>query len=186
VVGRPHDDDAELVRRAQRGDLDAYSEIVARHQETAFRAAYVIARNAADAQDAAQEAFVKAHAALGRFDARRPLRPWLLAIVANEARNRRRAAGRREHLAVRAAAQVSGEAAPSSEAVALRAAEAAALREQVAAMPERDRTLIYLRYFLGLDEEETAAALGVRRGTVKSRTSRALERLRAATEAPDG
>ena len=178
MVGRPQDDDATLVRRAKRGDLAAYEAIVARHQQTAFRAAHVVTRNAADAQDAVQEAFVKAYAALGRFDADRPLRPWLLAIVVNEARNRRRAEGRREHLATRAAAQVSGEAAPSPEAAAVRSAEASALRELVAGLPERDRTLIYLRYFLDLSEEETAAALGVRRGTVKSRTSRALARLR--------
>jgi RNA polymerase sigma-70 factor (ECF subfamily) len=186
VVGRPEDDDAELVRRAQRGDLGAFEAIVVRHQQTAFRAAHLVTRNAADAQDAAQEAFVKAHAAIGRFDAGRSLRPWLLAIVVNEARNRRRAEGRREHLAMRAAAHVSGEAAPSPETAALRSAEMAALRERVAALPERDRLLIYLRYFLDLSEEETAAALGVRRGTVKSRTSRALARLRAATEARDG
>jgi RNA polymerase sigma factor (sigma-70 family) len=205
VVGRPHDedddavvtrraqrgggsppDDSELVRRAQRGDLGAYEQIVVRHQQTAFRAAQVVTRNAADAQDAAQEAFVKAYAALGRFDAERPLRPWLLAIVVNQARNRRRSEGRREHLATRAAAQVSGEAAPSPEAVAVRSAEAAALRELVVGLPERDRTLIYLRYFLDLSEEETATALGVRPGTVKSRTSRALARLRTATEARDG
>ena len=186
MVGRPQEDDATLVRRAQRGDLAAYEAIVQRHQQTAFRAAHVVTRNAADAQDAAQEAFVKAYAALGRFDAERPLRPWLLTIVVNEARNRRRAEGRREHLANRAAAQVSGEAAPSPEAAAVLSAEATALRELVAGLPERDRTLIYMRYFLDLSEEETATALGIRRGTVKSRTSRALDRLRAATEERNG
>ena len=98
MVGRPQDD-AELVQRAQRGDVGAYEIIVARHQEPAFRAAYLVTRNAADAEDATQEAFMKAYAALGHFDAARPLRPWLLRIVVNEARNRRRAEGRREHLA---------------------------------------------------------------------------------------
>ena len=185
MVGRPHDDD-ELVRRAQRGDLGAYGQIVARHQELAFRAAYVVTRNAADAQDVAQDAFVKAHAALGSFDVTRPLRPWLLRIVVNEARNRRRAEGRREHLATRAAAQASVEAAPSPEAAALGALEAAELRAAIAGLGDDDRLLIFMRYFLDLGEEETAAALGVRRGTVKSRTSRALARLRARTERHDG
>lgn len=185
MVGRPQDD-AELVRRAQRGDVGAYEIIVARHQETAFRTAYLITRNAADAEDATQEAFVKAYAALGRFDVARALRPWLLRIVINEARNRRRAEGRREHLAARAAAQVSGEAAPSSETAALRSVETEVLRGAVTALPERDRMLIYLRYFLDLSEEETAVVLGVRRGTVKSRTARTLARLRARTEAGHG
>src|SRR2546429_1363533 len=61
----------------------------------------VITRNAADAEDATQDGLVKAWRALGRFRAGEPLRPWLLQIVANEARNRRRSAGRREHLALR-------------------------------------------------------------------------------------
>jgi len=76
----------------------------------------VLARNAADAEEAAQDAFVKAWRALPRFDRTRPFRPWLLAIVANEARNRRRAAGRREGLALRAVAHATGaEGAPSPE-----------------------------------------------------------------------
>ena len=70
----------------------------------AFRTAYVICGDAAEAEDAAQEGFMKARAALHRFRPGRPFRPWLLQIVANEARNRRRAAGRRLALAGRAAA----------------------------------------------------------------------------------
>ncbi|MGH2741424.1 MAG: sigma factor, partial [Thermoleophilaceae bacterium] len=97
----PHED--ELVARAKRGELDAYEEIVRRHQSIAFRTAWVITRSAADAEEAAQDAFVKAHAALGRFREDAPLRPWLLTIVANEARNRVKAAGRRERLVLRVA-----------------------------------------------------------------------------------
>ena len=113
MEGRPQDE-RELVLRAQRGDARAYEELVRPHQEIAFRVAYVITRNAADAEDAVQDALVKAWRALGRFRAGEPLRPWLLRIVANEARNRRRSAGRRERLALRAAA-APGEAAPSPE-----------------------------------------------------------------------
>jgi len=92
---------------AQAGDARAYEELVRAHQEIAFRVAYLITRNAADAQDAAQDGIVKAWRALGRFRAGEPLRPWLLQIVANEARNRVRSTGRREQLAIRAAAGVS-------------------------------------------------------------------------------
>ena len=91
--------------RAQRGDPRAYEELVRPHEEIAFRVAYVITRNAADAEDAVQDALVKAWRALGRFRAGEPLRPWLLRIAANEARNRRRSAGRRSALALRAAAE---------------------------------------------------------------------------------
>ena len=77
--------------------------------------AYVITRNRADAEDATQDALTKAWRAFGRFRAGEPVRPWLLRIVANEARNRRRSSGRRERLALRAAEATSGEAAPSPE-----------------------------------------------------------------------
>src|SRR5439155_1764502 len=78
---------------------------------------YLIAGNDADAQEAAQDAFIKAYRALGRFRQGFPFRPWLLRIVANEARNRRRSAGRRQALALRAMADAApGDAAPSPEA----------------------------------------------------------------------
>ena len=95
----PHE--AQLVARAKRGELDAYEDIVRLHETIAFRTAWVITRSAADAEEAAQDAFVKAHAALARFRDGAPFRPWLLAIVANEARNRVRSAGRRARLAER-------------------------------------------------------------------------------------
>ena len=95
------------MERARRGDEDAYEELVRAHQGIAFRTAYLLAGNAADAEEAAQDGFVKAYRALGRFRAGSPFRPWLLQIVANEARNRRRSSGRRAALALRAAAEES-------------------------------------------------------------------------------
>ena len=178
VVSRPPTEE-ELVERAKRGDEDAYEELVRAHQGIAFRTAYLVAGNAADAEDAAQEGFVKAYRALGRFRAGSPFRPWLLQIVANEARNRRRSAGRRAALALRAAAEeTSGGAAPSPEGALLGAEERDRLLAALNALREEERLVISCRYLLELSEEETAAALGVRRGTVKSRTSRALARLR--------
>jgi RNA polymerase sigma-70 factor (ECF subfamily) len=136
VVGRPLVE-AELVGRAKRGDEAAYEELVKIHREVAFRTAYLIAGSAADAEEAAQDGFVKAYRALARFRDGLPFRPWLLQIVANEARNRRRAAGRREFLAVRAAAEsVSGGAAPSPETEVLAAAERAELVRAIAGLRE--------------------------------------------------
>ena len=149
------------------------------HQGIAFRTAYLITGSAADAEESAQDGFVKAYRALGRFRRGAPFRPWVLEIVANEARNRRRSAGRRTALALRAAGETpSGDAAPSPEGVLLAAEERKGLLEAVNRLRDDDRLVIGCRYFLELSEEETAAALGVRRGTVKSRLSRALERLR--------
>jgi len=179
VVGRPLTEH-ELVERARGGDGSAYATLVRDHEETAFRIAYVICGNAADAEEAAQEAFVKAYRALGRFRSGEPLRPWLLAIVANEARNRRRSAGRRAALVLRAAGEgrPSGEAAPSPEAALLAGERRSTLLAALGRLGERDRTVIACRYLLELTEAETASTLGVRPGTVKSRLSRALDRLR--------
>ena len=179
-MGRPLDE-SDLIGRAKRGDTHAYEELVYAHQGIAFRTAYVIAGNAADAEDAAQEGFVRAWRALGRFREGAPFRPWLLQIVANEARNRRRSAGRRAHLALRAATeQPSGDAAPSPEVAVMESEQRVAVLAALNGLTEDHRLVIACRYFLDLSEAETAAALGVRGGTVKSRTSRALERLREA------
>jgi RNA polymerase sigma-70 factor (ECF subfamily) len=186
VVGRPLEE-SELVERARRGDSAAYEEIVQTYQGIAFRVAYVIAGSAADAEEAAQDAFVKAYRALGRFRAGAPFRPWLLRIVANEARNRRRSAVRRESLALRTAAeQASGDAAPSPEAAVLVGERRETLLRALERLRNEDRDVISCRYLLELSEEETAETLGLRRGTVKSRTSRALARLRDQMEAENG
>jgi RNA polymerase sigma-70 factor (ECF subfamily) len=178
VEGRPPTE-TELVERATRGDVEAYEQIVRAHQGIAFRTAYLIAGNAADAEEATQDAFLKAYRALGRFRRGAPFRPWLLQIVANEARNRRRSAGRRQGLELRVAAESSpGDAAPSPEGALLDAERRSALLAAVETLREEERLVISCRYFLDLSEAETAAALGIRPGTVKSRVSRALERLR--------
>ncbi|HEX7299559.1 MAG TPA: sigma-70 family RNA polymerase sigma factor [Solirubrobacteraceae bacterium] len=153
------------------------------HQDIAFRVACLAGGSAAEAEEAAQEGFVKAWRALPRFRAGAPFRPWLLAIVANEARNRRRATGRRARLALRAAevAERGPDAGggPSPEAHVLAAARREVLLAALRDLDDRDRAVLTCRYLLELSEDETAAALGCRRGTVKSRTSRALARLRA-------
>jgi RNA polymerase sigma factor (sigma-70 family) len=187
VVGRPLPD-TELVARAKRGDAAAYEELVRRHQGIALRTAYLVAGNEADAQEAAQDAFLKVYRALGRFRRGAPFRPWLLRIVANEARNRRRSAGRRQSLVLRVVADAApGDAAPSPEAALVSAERREELMAALDRLGDDHRLVLSCRYFLELSEEETAATLGVRRGTVKSRLARALERLRAELgEAGDG
>jgi RNA polymerase sigma factor (sigma-70 family) len=183
VVGRPPDPEPLLVARARDGDADAFADLVRAHQQLAFRTAWLIAGSAAEAEDAAQEGFVKAWRALPRFREGAPFRPWLLAIVANEARNRRRSAGRREGLALRAAAVAATAAGPPSpEGAALAGEDRERLVAALDRLDDRDREVLVARFVLDLGEAETAAALGCRRGTVKSRTSRALARLRALLE----
>jgi len=191
VEGRPLED-AELVARAKQGDVRAFEALVERYRDVAFRTAYLIARGSADAEDATQEAFVKAYYALDRFRPDAPFRPWILRIVANEARNRARSARRRETLALRLAddggadarsdlvsGRPSGASAQAPEAAAISSERARMLLTALAELPERDRLVVSCRYLLELTEAETAAALDMRPGTVKSRLSRALDKLRS-------
>lgn len=182
VEGRPLEDteleDAALIGRARAGEVMAYEELVRRYQDVAVRTAHLLAPDG-DAEDAVQDAFVKAHAALPRFRDGAPFRPWLLRIVANEARNRRRSAGRRVGLALRAAEdRRPGDAAPSPESAVLADETRATLLAAVNALRAEDREIIAARFFLELSEAETSEVLGLPRGTAKSRLSRALGRLR--------
>ncbi len=153
-------EDSRLVELARQGDAGAFGQLVRTYQQVAFRVAYLIAGDAADAEEIAQDAFLKAYAALARFRPDAPFRPWLLQIVANEARNRRRSAGRRAHLALRAVEDqrmaASGDAARSPETAALAEEQRQTLLEAVNGLRDEDRQTI----------------------TFKSRLSRALGRLR--------
>ena len=175
-------EDSKLIELAKGGDVAAYEVLVRAHQRVAFRAAYLILRDPDEAQDALQEGFVRAYRALGRFRQGSPFGPWILTIVTNEAKNRRKAAGRRAGLVLRAAEEASrADASPSSPEAALVATERRAeLLGAIEGLPEDDRAVIGYRYFLDLSEAETAEILGCARGTVKSRLSRALGRLREA------
>jgi RNA polymerase sigma-70 factor (ECF subfamily) len=174
-----HIEDTELIARARAGDVAAYESIVRRYQDVAVRTAYLICPET-DADDAVQEAFLKAYDALPRFREGAPLRPWLLRIVANEARNRRRSAGRRQGLALRAADAAPHGTEPGPEQIVMAAEQRSELLAALNALRDDDREVLGARFLLDLSEAETSEALGIPRGTVKSRTSRALGRLRLA------
>jgi RNA polymerase sigma-70 factor (ECF subfamily) len=174
----PSADDADLAQRAVTGDADAFVELVRRHQAAAVRLARVLGPPD-DAEDAVQEAFMKAHRALDTFDPARPFGPWLLAIVANQARDRGRGARRRSALLQRAVALQPRGSAHSAEELALQRIGPERLVAALAALGRDERETILLRYVLDHSEEQTAAILGVARGTVKSRSARGLARLRA-------
>jgi RNA polymerase sigma-70 factor (ECF subfamily) len=181
-----HPDEPALIAAAKTGDQRAYGQLLERHHAVAFRAAYLVAGSAADAEDAIQDACMKAWLALPRFRADAPFRPWLVRIAINEARNRRRGAGRRATLQLRLEQEPAHRAAPglapSAEAEAMAADDRARLAAAVGRLREDDQLVIAARYFLGLSEAESAIALGLRPGTVKSRLSRALGRLHAQLE----
>jgi RNA polymerase sigma factor (sigma-70 family) len=131
-----------------------------------------------------QEAFVKAYRALPSFRTGSAFRPWLLRIVANETRNSHRAWRRRSSLELRLAVRPDEpDRATSPEQSAVAADTHATLLAAVTALPQRDRLVLTCRYFLDLSEAETAQVLAWPRGSVKSRLSRALDKLRRALPA---
>lgn len=176
MEGRPLDE-RELIASAKNGDTRAFEQLVRTHQGIALRVAYLVVRDPSEAEDVTQEAFVKAYRALDRFRAESPFRPWLLRIVRNEALNRLRSTKRRERLALEAI-PVSGDAVPSPEAEVVFGEERGRILALIEGLPERYRSVIVHRYLLDLSEGETSKILGLPPGTVKSRCSRALERLR--------
>jgi RNA polymerase sigma-70 factor (ECF subfamily) len=174
-------DEAELIRAALRGDEAAWEALVRIHQEPVFRYAYLIQGDRDEAEDTAQETFIRAYRALERFDTSRPLRPWLLSISANLARNRFRSLGRYVSALRRMVLDNPGHSA-SVENLSIEQIDAQWLWQALQKMDAADRQVIYLRFFLELSVEETALAMGTAEGTIKSRLHRALGRLRTIIE----
>jgi RNA polymerase sigma factor (sigma-70 family) len=177
-------EDANLIERARRGDVRAYEELVRKYQEVAFRSAYIITKDPAEAEEATQEAFVKAYYALHRFRGDASFRSWLLRIVVNESHNRIRAAKRRTNLRDRTAweQEVDGRLEKSPERELLTAERRLILLQALAELRVEDRIIVAHRYFLDMTEKEIAEMLDCPRGTVKSRLSRAIKKLRRRME----
>lgn len=165
-----------LIAAAQSGDTAAFGRLVELHQQRVFRTARAILGNDADAQDAAQEAFLRAFRHLGSFDPRRDLAAWLYKLTVNVCRDMvRRRPGK-------------GTVEIDTEALAARDPgpfEAAALQEQrdltrsaIARLPYKERAAITLRDMEGLTTAEVAAALGTTQATVRSQVSAARAKLR--------
>lgn len=171
--------DEDLVRRARDGDHTAWSILIQQHQEAIFRLAYLLLGDADEAEDVAQETFIRAFRMLERFDTTRPLRPWLLRISSNLAHNHHRGVSR--YLAALHRFYQSKLVESSGDEPEQRM-EARALWQAMRRLDEKDQQVIYLRYFLDLPVPEVAETLNIPSGTVKSRLSRALERLRTVIE----
>lgn len=173
----------DLIDQAKRGDPRAFEELVRPCLDVAFRTAYLITHDAEDARDAAQTALIKVHGAIGRFRRDEPFRPWLLAIVANEAKNlvRSRVRRRTEPWPNAGEPATAGDDDPLAEIVTRE--RSAWLVAHINRLDTNDRIAIYSRYALDLTELEMAAVLDCPRGTVKSRLHRAIGRLRARIDA---
>lgn len=171
----------DLILRARQGDGAAWEELVRQYQQPVFRLAYLFLEDSAEAEDVAQETFLRAFQALDRFDLSRPMLPWILSIGANLARNRRRSIwrffGAIQRLVRDEPRLVSGEVDGHEQRW-----QTQALWGAVQRLGQQDQEVIYLRFFLDMSVEETAQTMNVAQGTVKSRLNRALKRLREVIE----
>jgi RNA polymerase sigma-70 factor (ECF subfamily) len=169
-------DEPTLIRHAVDGDTAAWETLMRAHQQAVFRLAYLLVGDPDDAEDVAQDTFLRAWKHLKGFDATRPLRPWLLSIASNLSSNRRRSAGRYFAALTRA---FRAEPLPATiEERSTEQLDANELWKAVQKLNVHDQQIVYLRYFLDLPIAETSEVLQVAEGTVKSRLSRALEKLR--------
>ena len=163
-----------LVQAAQRGDPGAIEDLYRRHWRPAYRAAYLVTRDAHAAEDIAQEAFLQAIRVLDRFDRARPFAPWLHRIVTNRALDWARA-----HALRRPGPERGGASRP-------RGAQRSLRRPGRGDRPARrpiQRAVIVLRYLLEHTPGEIAEMLDLPRGTVNSRLRRALDELAGAVGA---
>lgn len=164
----------ELIRQAVAGSADARAELFRRHVTRAWRSALLVTGSHAHADDATQDGFIAAFAALDRFDDSRPFAPWVGRIVVNRAldiarRDARTASGTGDHPApVRA---------PDDP------ADRSLVRAALATLDADQRAVVALRFWLDLSGPEIAHALQIPLGTVRSRLARALEALRTTMEA---
>jgi RNA polymerase sigma-70 factor (ECF subfamily) len=178
------DAEAALVARAAAGDGEAYAELVRPHERVAYRVAVAITGWGADAQEAVQNAHVKAYRSLGRFRRGAAFRPWLLRIVVNEAHNVRRSERRHIRLAVRAAERREPVAMNADETVAARE-EAETVLSALEQLSDADRLVLGLRYFAQLPDGEAAELAGTSTGAYRVRVLRARNRLKELLEPLD-
>ncbi|HUT34236.1 MAG TPA: sigma-70 family RNA polymerase sigma factor [Planctomycetota bacterium] len=157
--------DADLVRQARAGGKQGFESLVRRYQGLVVARAYAVLHDRAEAEDAAQEAFLRAFRSLGQLRNPAAFAPWLLQTVVNVAR---RAASRRaRHAVARLGAEVADRREPHPEVL-----------DAVAALPEGYQQVIHLHYSQGCSCEEIARLLGLQVGSVTSRLTRARQMLR--------
>src|ERR687895_1535934 len=163
-------DERAWVRGAQAGSVSDLEALFELHWPKAYRAAYLVCRDAAAAEDIAQEAFLAAVRALDRFDRRRPFGPWLHRIVVNRAIDWGRARALRAEVELHETAAAEEPSLPSGNSHTVASA--------LASLSPEHRAVIVLRHLLGYTPGEIAELLELPRGTVNSRLRRGLDRMR--------
>ncbi len=165
-------DERELARRVRQGDREAYGELMRHHQQAVFNVAYRLIGDAREAEDAAQETFIRAYRFFERYDLDRPLGPWLKRIAVNVSLNRLEARKPDSVLDDETSSRSAGSA-PDPEAQVIARQQDARLRAELARLPPRYRAVIELRHFQDLSYQEMARELNRPVSDIKSDLFRA-------------
>jgi RNA polymerase sigma factor (sigma-70 family) len=174
---RAEEQDERLAERAAKGDRAAFEALVTRHRQAVYRLCWSATGNPADADDAAQETFVRLFRSLSSYDASRPFAPWLRKIAWNTSMSVYRDARSGVPRVPESEAPEAADPSPDPSAAAERKQEAGRVAEAMAVLPAELRTVLVLRAVEGLSYAEIAESAGIPPGTVMSRLSRARERL---------
>ena len=160
--------EADLIEAARRGDGSAFAELLRPHYQSAFRVAYGLLHDSTEAEDAVQEAAFKAWRRLGNLREGSSLRPWFLAIVANQCRG----TSQSKWWSVAKGGIVEG------EEKSVDVAAAVDLRRALLRLSRDERLIVVLRYYLDMPFEEIATTLGITPKAARNRVERAVHRLR--------
>ena len=177
-------DEAEAIERLRRGDIAGLELLVRRYQTTALRAAQLVTRDRALAEDVVQAAFIRAYERIGKFDTARPFGPWFLRSVVNAAvqatarESRWKVGGHEPEVQAAVLLAAPQDPGPGPEAALETAETRSELRTALNRLAPAQRAAVVLRYYLDLNEAEMVAHLASPRGTIKRRLHDARERLR--------
>jgi RNA polymerase sigma-70 factor (ECF subfamily) len=171
-----HDDEKALITAAADGDDDAFGEIVERYQKPVFNLCYRLLGNRGDAEDASQEAFMKAYKGLKKYDPKRPFMSWMLAIAYNQCIDQLRRR-RITWVGLEALFDRSDQQSPSAETTVVAIGEGEQVQEALSSLNTKDRAAIVLRYWYDYSYDEIAETLSLTNSAVKSRLHRARREL---------
>lgn len=176
-----HPEDAVLIRRAQEGDMNAFESLVKKYQQMIYAFCRRLTRAHQSADDLAQETFIKAYFALGRFDTRWPFYPWLRRIAMNASLNYLKSRGRERPLEENILPVRASDPPESANPTHLQL-EKAEFEERfsraVESLPAEQRSVFVLRFYEGLSYEEISRTMDLPQGTVMSRLNRARQKLK--------
>jgi RNA polymerase sigma-70 factor (ECF subfamily) len=174
--------DERLAETAASGDMESFEQLVNRHRMAVYRLARSITGNHDDADDAAQETFIRVYRALRSYDPERPFKAWLKRIAYNTSLNVLRASRVRLRDTADIGLAELANPSPGPEHELEASQTATGVESAVNSMPTELRATLLLRAVEGMSYRDIASATGVRIGTVMSRLSRARERIQQALE----